>query len=311
MSPFRSSEAQIAAQIGPGRCAAQVNRRFVLWLQMSKIIFMHDNAPSHAAKNTWSILKQKIYEVGRQFTSKQQLWEAILTSCKDIQAETLQELTGSMDARIVKLLFCLIASAAPRGLLVFAAAGQTLLCAREEITKRDDGGNYKRKSKEVRRNTTDDAVRNKFIDLLLFGGNRKTNNLTTTIWLVMCLITCRFRKMTERRNMKYHHQLVYGLKNSKSSQERWKAIHLINDEIMNRRLCTRRLFDGDKSTLSFIQIRTIQTTTLELKAMSRDLIGPELVSKAELRVNTVVVLVVGVSLDLCAASQLRQFDSSV
>lgn len=100
----------------------------------NKIIFMHDNAPSHAAKNTsasmaamgikgekvmvwppsspdlnpienlWSILKQKIYEGGRQFTSKQQLWEAILTSCKQIQAETVQKLTSSMDARLVKLL---------------------------------------------------------------------------------------------------------------------------------------------------------------------------------------------------------------
>ncbi|KAL0194890.1 hypothetical protein M9458_008462 [Cirrhinus mrigala] len=100
----------------------------------NKIIFMHDNAPSHAARNTsaslaamgikggklmvwppsspdlnpienlWSILKQKIYEGGRQFTSKQQLWEAILTTCKEIQAETVQKLTSSMDARIVKLL---------------------------------------------------------------------------------------------------------------------------------------------------------------------------------------------------------------
>ncbi len=78
----------------------------------SKIIFMHDNAPSHAAKNTsvslaamgikgeklmvwppsypdlnpienlWSILKRNIYEGGRQLASKPQLWEAILTSCK-------------------------------------------------------------------------------------------------------------------------------------------------------------------------------------------------------------------------------------
>ena len=55
-------------------------------------------------ENLWSILKQKIYESGRQFTSKQQLWEAVLTSCKDIQAETIHKLTSSMDARIVKLL---------------------------------------------------------------------------------------------------------------------------------------------------------------------------------------------------------------
>lgn len=55
-------------------------------------------------ENLWGILKQKIYEGGRQFDSKQQLWEAILTSCKEIQAETLHKLTSSMDARIVKVI---------------------------------------------------------------------------------------------------------------------------------------------------------------------------------------------------------------
>ena len=49
------------------------------------------------------LLKQKIDEGARQFASKQQLWEAILTSCKEIITETLQKLTSSMDARIVKL----------------------------------------------------------------------------------------------------------------------------------------------------------------------------------------------------------------
>src|SRR4029434_6865577 len=113
---------------------------FLLWYKKknrafrSKIIFMHDNAPCHAAKNTsgalaamgikgeklmvwppsspdlnpienlWSIIKQKIYVGGRQFTSKQVLWEAIIASCKDIKAETIKELTSSMDARIVKLI---------------------------------------------------------------------------------------------------------------------------------------------------------------------------------------------------------------
>lgn len=46
----------------------------------------------HTIENLWGILKQKIYEGGRQFTSKQQLWDALLTSCKDIQAEALQKL---------------------------------------------------------------------------------------------------------------------------------------------------------------------------------------------------------------------------
>ncbi|KAL6455506.1 hypothetical protein MHYP_G00360460 [Metynnis hypsauchen] len=100
----------------------------------SKIIFMHDNAPSHAAKNTsaslaamgikgdklmvwppcspdlnpienlWSIIKRSVYDDGRQFTSKQQLWEGILSSCKTIEADTIQNLTNSMDERVQKLL---------------------------------------------------------------------------------------------------------------------------------------------------------------------------------------------------------------
>lgn len=100
----------------------------------SKIIFMHDNAPSHAAKNTsaslaamgikgdklmvwppcspdlnpienlWSIIKRSVYDGGRQFTSKQQLWKGILSSCETIKADTIQKLTNSMDERVQKLL---------------------------------------------------------------------------------------------------------------------------------------------------------------------------------------------------------------
>ena len=54
-----------------------------------KLILWPPSSPDlNPIENLWSILKQKIYEGGRQFASKQQLWEAILTSCKEIQAET-------------------------------------------------------------------------------------------------------------------------------------------------------------------------------------------------------------------------------
>lgn len=78
---------------------------------------MQVNAPSHAAKNTieacyghkrrknrgvvntiksiktlLSILKMKLFEGRWQFTSKQQLWEAILASTMEIQAELYMEL---------------------------------------------------------------------------------------------------------------------------------------------------------------------------------------------------------------------------
>jgi len=55
-------------------------------------------------ENLWSILKLKIYEGRRQFASKPQLWEAILTSGTEIQAETLHKLTSSIDTRIVKVI---------------------------------------------------------------------------------------------------------------------------------------------------------------------------------------------------------------
>lgn len=44
-----------------------------------KIILIHDNAPSHAAKNTsvgyWAGTPKKIYLGGKKFTSKKQLWK--------------------------------------------------------------------------------------------------------------------------------------------------------------------------------------------------------------------------------------------
>lgn len=53
-------------------------------------------------KMVWT--KQNIYEGERQFKSQQQLWEPILSSCNEVQAETLHKLTSSMDRRMVKLL---------------------------------------------------------------------------------------------------------------------------------------------------------------------------------------------------------------
>lgn len=74
----------------------------------NNIIFMQHNGPSHAARNTsasfrayLSILKRQIYEDRRHLASKKQLWEAVLTSCKDIQAEP-PKLTSLMDAGIEK-----------------------------------------------------------------------------------------------------------------------------------------------------------------------------------------------------------------
>ncbi|KAL6468680.1 hypothetical protein MHYP_G00222040 [Metynnis hypsauchen] len=55
-------------------------------------------------ENLWSIIKRSVYDGGRQFTSKQQLWEGILSSCKTVEADTIQNLTNSVDERVQKLL---------------------------------------------------------------------------------------------------------------------------------------------------------------------------------------------------------------
>ena len=98
------------------------------------LIFQQDNAPSHASRytkgwladqgitgerimdwppqspdlspieNMWSIIKRKVYENGRQFGSKKDLWEAIKETLAQISPEVIQKLTSSVDERLVKVL---------------------------------------------------------------------------------------------------------------------------------------------------------------------------------------------------------------
>ena len=103
----------------------------------NKMIFMHDNAPSHAARvtshrltvpvmervqggashglagsspdakcieNLWGLLKQRLYVNNKQYSSKPDLKVAIERKLRDIEESTIMKLTSSMDARIVKVL---------------------------------------------------------------------------------------------------------------------------------------------------------------------------------------------------------------
>ena len=85
---------------------------------------MHDKAPSHAARlsldflnksvknatimewppyspdlnpieNMWSIIKRKVYASGKQFSSKDELWNVIKGAAKDISADEISKLTFS------------------------------------------------------------------------------------------------------------------------------------------------------------------------------------------------------------------------
>ena len=95
---------------------------------------MHDNAPSHDARltteylncvfarhgkimqwpacspdlnpveNLCSILKKNIYSCGKQYASKDDLWDAILTASKDISSDEIERLTSSIDQRLISLI---------------------------------------------------------------------------------------------------------------------------------------------------------------------------------------------------------------
>ena len=97
------------------------------------MIFMQDNAPSHAARfttdflkkflvksaqimewpacspdlnpieNLWSVIKRKIYAGGKQFGSKDELWNAIQVAVKEISADDVKKLTSSVDRRLLSV----------------------------------------------------------------------------------------------------------------------------------------------------------------------------------------------------------------
>ena len=99
-----------------------------------KLIFQHDNAPSHRARytanwladrgfkskrimtwpanspdlnpieNLWSLIKRKVYEGGRQFTSKICLWNAVKAAADSILSSEISNLTNSVDNRLIKIM---------------------------------------------------------------------------------------------------------------------------------------------------------------------------------------------------------------
>ena len=95
---------------------------------------MQDNAPSHSAKKTteylqqfgifeprkmnwpvysldlnptenlWSIVKWKVYQNERQYTSKDELWQEIVVVYRVFTLEEIQKLTGSMYKRLLQII---------------------------------------------------------------------------------------------------------------------------------------------------------------------------------------------------------------
>ena len=100
----------------------------------NKIVFMQDNAPSHASgmtrqfltdngftgdrlmvwppcspdlnpiENYWSCFKRKLYEGGRQFHNNDDLWKAITDTFASMDRTLIGTLTSSMDNRVAEVL---------------------------------------------------------------------------------------------------------------------------------------------------------------------------------------------------------------
>ena len=60
-------------------------------------------------ENFWSILKRKIYEDGKQYSSKNCLWEEIQSCAAALDKDTIiKTLTDSMNNRLIKVMGVMI-----------------------------------------------------------------------------------------------------------------------------------------------------------------------------------------------------------
>ena len=136
VGPFREQE---GVKLTPHTC--QFLKSFLKpWLEeiplsrLRNLIYMHDNAPSRAAKattqylestgfknktimiwlsnspdlnpieNLWSIVKRRVNADGKQYSSKDALWEAIKEAADSITRSLIRKLTESVNERLFDII---------------------------------------------------------------------------------------------------------------------------------------------------------------------------------------------------------------
>ena len=85
---------------------AHVTTRFLKKVLVKKGEIMEWPACSpnlNPIENLWSILKREVYAGGKQYSSKEDLWNAIKTTAKGISSDTIKKLTSSMDRRLLSV----------------------------------------------------------------------------------------------------------------------------------------------------------------------------------------------------------------
>lgn len=137
VGPFRVEQ---GVKLNSRNYCSFLTRNFLPWYQRlseedkEPLIFMQDNAPSHASRYTkawfsdqgidgsklmiwppnspdvnpiemlWSLIKQKVYENGKQYSSVDALWAAVCKACTEVPEEHLKNLVNGVDKRLVKLI---------------------------------------------------------------------------------------------------------------------------------------------------------------------------------------------------------------
>ena len=116
---------------GPSIWSVKSHSHFI---SQKTMIFMQDNAPSHASKystawlankglkddrkmtwppsspdlnpieNLWALLKREIYHGGKQYTSLNSVWEAVVAAAQKVDRQQIKKLTDSMDGRLVAVI---------------------------------------------------------------------------------------------------------------------------------------------------------------------------------------------------------------
>ena len=58
----------------------------------------------HPIENLWSLLKQEIYSEGKQYTSLNSVWEAVVAAAQNVDSHQIKKLTDSMNRRLITVI---------------------------------------------------------------------------------------------------------------------------------------------------------------------------------------------------------------
>lgn len=55
-------------------------------------------------ENFWALLKQDIYSEGKQYTSLNSVWEAVVAAAQKVDSDQIKKLTDSVNGRLVTVI---------------------------------------------------------------------------------------------------------------------------------------------------------------------------------------------------------------